>query len=329
MPKRNLIIGVVISVVCLILALVGVEWDNAVEALRRADWRYLGPAGAALLGSLLARATRWRLLLGPKVGLLEAFLVTNIGYLVSNVLPLRLGDPARAVAIGLTGKLRFGAALSTVLVERVLDMLTVVLLLSATLPFVAEAGWIRSAGYMGGVAAVTATALLLTLAWRPAWGSRVTEWILGRVPWVDRARWRALSDDVLHGLAALGSFRGAAALLAWSAIAWLLTVGYYLGVLTAFVRPPHLVAASFLTCSTALGVALPSSPGAMGVFHSVARYALQLPFGVPGETALVVAFASHAFQYVIMCLLGLIGLARQNLSLAQLRNGAAAGLAEE
>ena len=329
MPKRNLIIGVVISVVCLTLALVGVEWDNAVEALRRADWRYLGPAGVALLGSLLARATRWRLLLGPQVGLLEAFLVTNIGYLVSNVLPLRLGDPARAVAIGLTGKLKFGAALSTVLAERVLDMLTVVLLLSATLPFVAEAGWIRSAGFIGGVAAVTATAFLLTLAWRPRWGSRVTEFALGRLPWVDRARWRALSDDLLRGLAGLASVRGAAALLAWSAIVWLLTLGYYLGVLTAFVRPPDLVAASFLTCSTALAVALPSSPGATGVFHSVARYALELPFGVARDTALVVAFAAHAFQYVAMSLLGLLGLVQQNLSLAQLRRDALAATIEE
>jgi uncharacterized protein (TIRG00374 family) len=328
-PKRNLIVGVVISVVCLILALVGVEWDNAVEALRRADWRYLGPAGAALVGSLLARATRWRVLLGPQVGLLEAFLVTNVGYLVSNVLPLRLGDPARAVAIGLTGKLRFGAALSTVLAERVLDMLTVVLLLSATLPFVAEAGWIRSAGIIGGLAAVTATAFLLTLAWRPAWGGRATDWILGRVPWVDQARWRALSEDLLRGLAALGSFRGATVLMAWSAIVWLLTVGYYLGVLTAFVRPPDVVAASFLTCSTALAVALPSSPGATGVFHSVARYALELPFGVARDTALVVAFASHAFQYVAMCLLGLLGLIQQNLSLAQLRREALAGTIEE
>jgi uncharacterized membrane protein YbhN (UPF0104 family) len=69
-------------------------------------------------------------------------------------------------------------------------------------------------------------------------------------------------------------------------------------------------------------MALPSSPGAMGVFHSIARYALQLPFGVPVEEAVVVAFASHAFQYIVMCLLGLLGLIQQNLSLGGLQTDA-------
>jgi hypothetical protein len=76
-------------------------------------------------------------------------------------------------------------------------------------------------------------------------------------------------------------------------------------------------------------MALPSSPGAVGVFHSTARYALQLPFGVATETAVAVAFASHTFQYVVMCLLGLLGLVRQNLSLGQLRSEAMATMVKE
>jgi uncharacterized membrane protein YbhN (UPF0104 family) len=76
-------------------------------------------------------------------------------------------------------------------------------------------------------------------------------------------------------------------------------------------------------------MAVPSSPGAVGVFHSVARYALQLPFGVPAETAVLVAFASHTFQYVVMCFLGLIGLVQQNLSLGQLQRDAVATMARE
>jgi hypothetical protein len=37
----------------------------------------------------------------------------------------------------------------------------------------------------------------------------------------------------------------------------------------------------------------------------------------------VIAFAAHTFQYVVMCGLGAVGLLRENLSLAQLRSGAA------
>jgi uncharacterized membrane protein YbhN (UPF0104 family) len=66
-------------------------------------------------------------------------------------------------------------------------------------------------------------------------------------------------------------------------------------------------------------MAVPSSPGAVGVFHAVARYGLTVPFNVPVDQAVTVAFAIHAFQYLAMCLLGLAGLARESISLGWLR----------
>jgi uncharacterized membrane protein YbhN (UPF0104 family) len=158
---------------------------------------------------------------------------------------------------------------------------------------------------------------------------RILDWILKLLPWADRERWLQVFDDLLEGLTALRSVRDGAALLAWSVITWGFTVGHYFAILRAFIATPSVLEATFLTCATGLGMAIPSSPGALGVFHSIARYALQLPFGVPEETAVVVAFASHTFQYVVMCLLGLIGLAQRNLSLGQLRSDAVATMAKK
>jgi hypothetical protein len=248
-----------------------------------------------------------------------AFWVTNIGYLISNVLPFRLGDPARAVAIGLNGRVKISAALSTVVVERVLDMLTIVVLLAVTVPFVGDVGWTRDAGLLGAALGLGAMGVLVLMAVRPGWARLAVEWALERVSWVDQERWLGWFDGLLEGVVALRSVRRAAALVGWSMATWILTVGHYLSIMWAFIERPSLVEASFLTCATALGMALPSSPGAVGVFHSVARYALQLPFGVAVESAVLIAFASHAFQYVVMCVLGLVGLVRQNLSFAQLR----------
>lgn len=312
-------IGALVSLVCLALALVGIEWDQASVALHQADWRYLFPAGGSFLAYLLARAIRWRILLGSKVGLAHAFAVTNIGYLISNVLPFRLGDPARAVAIGLKDNAKTSTALSTVVVERVLDMLTVVLLLAVTVPFVATTGWIQRTGILAGITALVALATLATLAQRPDWGYRALQWSLARIPRIDQACWTETFGGLLEGLAALRSARNAIGLAVWSLVAWVFVVGYNFAILRAFFDRPSLAEASFLTCATGLGMALPSSPGAMGVYHSIARYALQLPFGVPEEEAVVVAFALHTFQYVTVCLLGLIGLLQQNLSFGQLR----------
>lgn len=269
------------------------------------------------------------MLLGPQVALADAFWVTNIGYLVSNILPFRLGDPARAVAMGLNGSVRVSAALSTVVVERVLDMLTVVLLLGMTVPFVGEAGWTRTAGLFGGVLGLAAIVASVLLALHPAQGRRVVGWLLARLPALKQDRWLEWFDGLVEGLHALRSARKAAALVGWSVLTWALTVGHYLAILRAFIDQPTLIQASFLTCATGLGMALPSSPGAMGVFHSVARYALQLPFGIAAETAVIVAFASHTFQYVSACGLGLVGLLQQNLQLSQLRGRAAASAIDD
>jgi len=327
--KRNLVIGILISLISLALALAGVEWESTGEALRRADWRYLLPAGVAILGYLVARAARWRILLGSRIGLADAFSVINIGYLISNVLPFRLGDPARAVAIGLGGKVKISTALSTVVVERVFDMLTVVLLLAVTVPFVGEAGWAQRAGLLGGVLGLAAMGALIALAVRPVWGQQAFRWILGRLPAIDEDRWLEWFDGLLEGLEALRSVPRAVGLMAWSIVIWGLTVGHYLAILAALTEHPTVVRAGFLTSATGLGMALPSAPGAMGVFHSVARYALQLPFGVAAETAIVVAFASHTFQYLVMCLLGVVGLVQQNVSFAQLRADATATMVKE
>ena len=329
MRNWRLWVGIVFSAVFLALALTGIEWGQVWQAFRQADWRYLLVAAAMLVAFLVARAVRWRILLGPTVHLREAFAVTNIGYLVSNVLPLRLGDPARGVAIGLGGRVKVSAALTTVVVERVLDMLIVVLLLAFTLPFVGEAGWLRSAGLAGGLAGAIALAVLVTLALRPAWSERALRWVLRVMPRLDEERWVARLHGFLEGLAALRSPRRATGLLGWSVVIWMCSAGFYFGVLRAFIARPTLVQAVFLTCAIGLGVALPSSPGAMGVFHSVARYALQLPFGVANEQAVAIAFTSHALNYVLMSLLGLAGLLDQNLSLSALRSGVSTSLAKE
>lgn len=316
--------GLAVSVVALVLALLGIDLRQAAESLSGARYFYLIPAGLSLLAYLVVRSIRWRVMFETDVGFWRCFWVTNIGYLVSNVFPFRLGDPARAIAIGLGSKAKVSAALSTVVVERVLDMLMVVALLAITLPFVERAGWMQGAGVVAGIAAAGALGGMIVVALRPDWIRRLARWCLERVERLDAERWLSVLDGLLDGLAVLRSPRRLVALLLWSIVTWVFVVGYYWAILWAFLDHPPLVQGSFLTCAVGLGMAVPAAPGAMGVFESVARYALELPFGVPEERAIAIAIASHAFQYVLSNLMGLIGLAQLGLSLGQLRADAAA-----
>jgi len=317
--KWRLWLGLGVSAVALLLALLGIDLSRVAETLARANYLWLLPTVVGILAYLLARSVRWRLLLGPEVGLSRCFWVTNIGYLVSNILPFRLGDPARAVVIGRGGGVSTAAALSTVVVERVLDMLMVVVLLAAIIPFISGAESALGGAIVGGGAALAASAVLLLLALRPDWGRRAVRWALGRVGRVDVERWAGALDGLFDGLAPLRSARRGAALLAWSVVAWACVVFFYWTLLRAFLPRPPALAAPFLVCVLGLGMAVPSSPGTVGVFHAVARYALTIPFHVPVDQAVAVAVAAHAFQYILMCLLGLVGLARESLSLEWVR----------
>ncbi len=318
----QLIIGLVISIAALVLALVGIDLKQVAETLARSDYRYLVPGVVAVLAYLLARAVRWQLLLGPGVSLARCFWVTNIGYLVSNVLPFRLGDPARAVVIGRGGGVSIPAALSTVVVERVLDMLTVVAVLGGVAPFVADSGQAVSAGILAGALAIGAAAVLLLMAFRPQWGQRAVRWGLARIPRLNAERWARAFDGLFDGLAPLRSGRLGLFLLLWSAIAWAFVVLVYWVLLQAFIARPPFLAAPFLVCILGLGMAIPSSPSAVGVFHAIARYGLTIPFGVPAEEAVTAAFAIHAFQYILAAILGMIGLARESLTLGAIARSA-------
>ena len=321
-PKRRwqLWLGLVISGVALVLALLGIDLSKVAEALAQAEYVYLIPATVGILAYMFARAVRWQLLLMPKVSLSRCFWVTNIGYLVSNVLPFRLGDPARAIVIGQDERISTTAALSTVVVERVLDMLMVVALLAGVTPFISGVGDTTIFGLIGGGAAIAALAVLLFLAFRPDWGRAMLRWGLGLVPRLVSERWAQSFDGLFEGLAPLRSGRRGLALLAWSVVTWACVVAFYWALLRAFLSPPPLLAAPFLVCVVGLGMAIPSSPGAMGVFHAVARYGLAVPFGVPVDQAITIAFAIHTFQYALGCLLGLVGLGRESLSLGWLRS---------
>jgi uncharacterized protein (TIRG00374 family) len=321
--------GLAISLAALVLALRKIDPRQVAETFARAQYVYLIPAFAVLLVYLVARSIRWRLLLGPQVSLSRCFWVINIGYLVTNVLPFRLGDPARAVVIGRDGKVSTAAALSTVVVERVLDMLMVVVLLAGVAPFVSGAGDAIATGAVAGVAVLVALVTLLIFAFRPDWGKRLVRWALGLVPRIDRERWARVLDGLFDGLAPLRSGRRGVGLLAWSVVIWACVVAFYWAMLRAFMPHPPTLAAPFMVSAIGLGMAVPSFPGAVGLFHAIARYALTVPFGVPVDLAVSIAFASHAFQYILLCVFGLIGLAREGLSFTRLRADIATTLAED
>ena len=321
--QLRLWIGVAISLVGLWLALRGVEFEKLGAALASANYWWLIPALVFHLLTIGTRSERWRVLLGAdKVDSVTAFLVMNLGYLISNVLPLRVGDPARAVIIDQRCHVGIPRALSTVVVERVLDVLAVTFGLVLLIPFMQlppdAMNWLRVFGALG-LLAILGIVLLLT---QRALAERILAAALARLPRLSPDKWLMRWRNLMGGFDALGSARGALVVVGWTLATWITGVGVFWAIMRAFFPAMSLgesiVASTFLLSIEALGMAVPATPGNWGVYETIGRVGLVIPFGLPAEQAVSYVLVTHFFEYLTLNIVGVIALMRYSLSLGEI-----------
>lgn len=308
--RRQVWLGVLASVASLAAIFFFIEPAAIWEALQTANYGYLFLTAVNIPLFLLLRAVRWRFLLRHEAPLPTVFHIQNIGYLATNLLPLRLGDVVRAVLIGNVPPITLARGLSTMVVERVLDMLFVVTLLPFTLAEVATLpSWMQSAARASGFAAVAAIVLLVVAANQRPFVHRLATAILQAIPRLDAATWLRRLDDLLTGLSSITRLGEGGVLVGLSILLWLPILGAYYLALTAVHIQPTWSMAAFVFCASAFSVALPSSPGQIGVFHAGVIAALQL-LGQPEAASASFAFLYHAMNLLLMVLFGLYGINR-------------------
>lgn len=314
-------IGLVISAICLYFAFQGIRLDQVVAALRGIIAVWLLPATLLFIVSYGARVFRWQLLFWPtKMRLGKVFGALNIGYFLSNILPARIGDIVRAYLIGDMEGVNKARALSTVVVERMGDGLTVVLLLAVTAVFVPNIPVAARDGAVGVAAlGVIGILALLLLSFQKERGLALLHRLAAPFPFLQHpALWQAL-EGLIDGFAVLRSPRPILGVGLWSLCAWLLGGLMYWTVMQAMGLHLPVPAAFLVMTVTSLVVVVPSSPGYVGVFHYVAQLTLTSVFGVDKSSALSYAIVMHAFTYLWLLALGLFSIWQQGLTYQRLQ----------
>lgn len=274
------------------------------------------------------RALRWRVLLrtaddAPLPGA-AAWHAIAIGYLANNVLPLRAGELLRAYAVTRLAPVRLSTAAASIAVERVFDALAVVGMLGLALLTIDIPPTVRLAGLeIGelarrvGIMAALAFAIAAVVVARP---HAFAVWVERVVPFPGVARRIvAVLEGVRAGLAALRSPSRLVAVLAWSALIWTVNALSFLVLFAAFGIGGDFGAAVLVQSAIVFGIAVPSSPGYVGVFEAAVVLALAV-FAVPQDQALAYALTYHATTFVPISLLGLYSLARTPLAWRDLRS---------
>jgi glycosyltransferase 2 family protein len=307
-PRWLLPATLILAAIFLYLAVRRVNWAETVATLRQGNLALLGLVLVVFTINCTIRGLRWRVLLSAekKLPLAAVFWSMMAGYLGNAYLPARAGEVIRSVMIGERGGISKSFALATALTERIADAVILVAVCAAALatmghlpPELLQA--IRLMAVVGGIGII-----LVFVA--PRMGGLIHT-IIQRLPISPALRDKVdgIASSFLTGAGALQHPGRLAQFAGYSAVLWSLDT--VVGTLLARAFGLPLTPAQVFVLIAALGIAsaIPSTPGALGVYQIVAK-AILVPFGLSDSQSLAYIIAFQGNQYLGITILGLIGL---------------------
>ncbi len=315
--------SILISGAALWYSLHDVELGRLASDVGQARVVWIGPMLVLAAVTLWLRALRWRVLLGTlgPLGDTPVFRATCIGFMGNMVLPLRAGEAIKPLIVARSGRVSAPAALATVALERLCDMLMLGAFAIATLLLVPAAHELRER---------TPTVLLVVAIALVALGGmfRFAWWLEERLErlsgWLPPAVGRIVREGgsgFLRGVRGMGDIRTFALTVGLSGLVWLTTVaGFVAGALALEIRAPLLPLGLAVTVIVAAAVSVPSAPGFIGVFWAGSEIALGL-FAVPKSMGFTFGILTWLVQMVVICGFGVWALSSLHLSLRDVRAG--------
>jgi glycosyltransferase 2 family protein len=306
--------GLLVSAVSLAVVLYFIDLRELGEALRLADYRFIGAGMLVTFLWLAVRGKVWQTLLPARVPYKTVFLTLSEGYLLNNILPFRLGEVGRAFLLSRKTPLRFWQIFSSILIERALDMAFATALLLSTLAFVVGGDWARQAAVGVAIIVLIGLAGLYLIARNQEWALRFFGSISTRLPFLNRVGGNIL-PAFLSGLSILTDGKRFLQAIGWMVFNWGLGVLQYLVFLLAFFPEARLLWAGFSLGAASLGIAAPSSPGAVGVLELTLVAALSL-FNLNPSFAFAFAVTAHFMNYLVIGILGAYALSKDGETLS-------------
>ena len=286
------------------------------QVLLQADLRFILLGAGATLLWLIIRGFFWRTLLLNKASYRDSFLTINEGYLLNNILPFRLGEIARAFLMSRKANMNFWQVIPSIIIERSLDLAIAAGLFLSILPFVIGVPWAAQAAVGIGMIVITGLGLFYFLARNR---ERVLDWVarMGERSSLMKKLTGRRVDAFFDGLAILTDGRLFLKALGWEGLNWLVAILMYYLFLHAFFPHPNLLWVIFTVGVGALGIALPSSPGAIGVYEAALVGALAV-FGLEASITFAFALSMHIISYLLTALIGGYALYKDGESLSSM-----------
>jgi uncharacterized protein (TIRG00374 family) len=329
--KKNTIrIGV--SLIVGVLLLVALIWWTGIDeigaAIGSASPLWLAVSATLVLPVYVLKAIRWKLLLLPvkkNVRVSTTFWSTAVGNMVNTIIPIRLGEFVKAYILGEKEETGFAPGLSSIVVERTLDMIGLLSIGIVTMFLVSTQASLSDlvVNIFIAVGALIAVILAVIIA-----GIKKEDSIIGiitrttsKIPLVKKYTTRIadFASSLIQGLKGLSQNpKMFIANISLTLILWIFqTASIYL-IFMAFNYPMPFIAAILGGTLMALSHILPATPGYVGTYEAFWGI-IFLALGVEDNLLLVAtALTSHLVGLLPVIIIGSISIVWLGLSFEEI-----------
>jgi len=311
-------VGVAISVLFIALFMRATHPREIASAFGEANYWYMIPAVAVLFVALAVRCIRWSILMRPVASIspLKLFSYAIIGYMANNLLPARAGEVVRAVVLGERERVSRVATLATILVERLFDGTVLVLLLLISGAFVGfNDGRLSAIALASSALFVVALTVFYVLTLSEERARRLTHWAAKFLPARLEDKAAHIADSVVVGLRSVHDVRALGAVIALSAVAWVIEAAAYMVIGWGFGLDASFGHYCLLLAAANLAIIIPTFFGGTGPFEWAAKLVL-VGAGVEPGLAAAYSIIAHAVIFIPTTLVGLILLWAFGISLS-------------
>ena len=316
-----MLVALAVSGVCLWYATRGTDWAGVGAVLAGAHVGWSLSVIALSLCCHVLRAERWRVLLRPvaDVERWPAIAATFVGFGSNAVLPLRLGEIIRPVFLSRRARIPVSPTISSIVLERICDVLLMLGLLLAVMVVYPVPDFIRRGAIVLAVGAVGVLTFLVFAVRNRAAGERIIGRVLDLLPARVGTPLRSIAHGLLQGMSALNDGRIVVLVLVSSVVLWtMIALTYTLSFLALDVQIPLLSGSLVTVVIVATFVSLPQAPGFLGTWQAGCVFALHDLFGVPKDVALGFSLLTWAIQMTANIGSGAIALMIEGVSLREL-----------
>src|SRR3989338_1197855 len=322
MKKKHLIITFLITIGALYYTFKNITFSELLKALSTVNYISLMPAILIIVLTYFFRAIRWKYLVAPlKNGVKTSSLFSPlmIGFM-GNLLPARAGEFIRAYLLGKKENLSFSVSFATVFVERLFDLIFLMLIMTWLLVFKADI--FLSAGNFKDVAVVSILRKFGLMTFILSIGIVLFSYLLLHF------REKMLNiiefiNSFAQGLGILNDIKSLFLISILSAIIWVFMIGSYYPFYLAFGfnELPYI---SILVLTVVVGVliSLFPTPGFLGSYQAACVIGLHEIYKVPEVAAVNFGIITWFIQMGTVFVLGLFFIFRENISFKELTKGA-------